>query len=64
MVNIVRNSCVHRRGTEIRGGNLTFKNFCRMHKVMDGSPLTRKVTYARQVVIQGQGRSPNTGYCG
>ena len=31
---------------------------------MDGSPLTRKVTYGRQMVIQGQGRSiiPGAGF--
>ena len=34
----------------------TVYNLCWTRKVMDGSPLTRKVVYGRQTAIQGQGR--------
>ena len=50
---------VYDHGTEIRGEN--FGNILGTRKVMDGLPLTRKVTYRYQTAIQGQGRFTKCG---
>ena len=53
-VNVVRNSYVH-EPNRLHMITVPKSDAEILNKVMDGSPLTRKVIYGHQKVIQGQG---------
>ena len=60
-VTIVKNSYVQNRLRMLTVLKSEVETSNRTHKVMDGSPLTRKGINERQTVIQGQGRFPKCG---
>ena len=68
LVTIVRNSYVHVQNRlcmpivpNSEAEILNILKLCRIHKVMDGSPLTHKFANGRHAVIQGQDRLTELG---